>query len=132
MQPNFVPGFYGPMRVGFCFFGRYFLKNDMPLIMPYTRLQKSLQIVKELLRQHVPECKVLAFGSRVTGTTSRYSDLDLAIVCSVSVDWRRLEALKDAFSESDLPIMVDVLDWQSLSESFQAIIKRQCETVQGG
>ena len=44
--------------------------------------EKSLQIVKELLRQHVPECKVLAFGSRVTGTASRYSDLDLAIVCS--------------------------------------------------
>lgn len=92
--------------------------------------EESLHVIKTILRRHVPECKVLAFGSRVKGTARRFSDLDLAVVCNEPIDWRRLEALKDAFSESDLPIMVDVLDWHALSESFRAIISRQCETLQ--
>ena len=91
---------------------------------------KYLQIVKDILRRHVPECKVLVFGSRVTGTAHKYSDLDLAIVCDEPIDWRRLESLKDAFSESDLPIMVDVLDWHTLPESFQTIVKNHCEDLQ--
>ena len=37
-------------------------------------------MVDGLLRQHVPDRKVLAFGSRATWTAKDYSDLDLAIL----------------------------------------------------
>ena len=36
--------------------------------------------LEALLREHVPECEVRAFGSRAAWTAKDYSDLDLAIV----------------------------------------------------
>jgi predicted nucleotidyltransferase len=75
------------------------------------------------IKQYVPDCEVRVFGSRVNGQAQRFSDIDLVLTGEVSLDWRRLEALKDAFAESDLPIMVDVLDWHAISPEFQKVIE---------
>lgn len=42
----------------------------------------------------------------------------------------RLATLREAFAESDLPIRVDLVDWQALSENFRAIIAANCEVIQ--
>src|SRR3990172_5537444 len=78
--------------------------------------------IKRLLAEHVPDCKVFAFGSRVNGKARRHSDLDIVVVGSEELDWRRLDKLKDAFSESDSPMVVDVLDWHSLSDEFRRVV----------
>lgn len=39
----------------------------------------------------------------------------------------KLTTLRTAFSESDLPILVDVLDWALIPESFRAEIKQNYE-----
>lgn len=91
---------------------------------------EQLQIIRDILLRCVPDCEVRAFGSRVKQTASLYSDLDLAIVGKESLDWRQLEALKDAFASSNLPIMVDVHDWHILSDNFQNIINEQYEIIQ--
>ncbi len=92
---------------------------------------KCLAEILRLLRSHVPECEVRAFGSRVNGCGKKYSDLDLAVVGDGPLDWRRIEALKNAFSESDLPFLVDVLDWHAISPEFQQVIEKEYEVVQG-
>ncbi len=51
---------------------------------------------------------------------------------SEQINWHRLEALKDALAESDLPIRVDNLDWQALTPSFRAIIEENYEVIQRG
>lgn len=43
---------------------------------------KSLETIQRILAEHVPQCEVRAFGSRVKWTATDYSDLDLAIVGS--------------------------------------------------
>ena len=91
--------------------------------------EKHLAEVLAILSEHVPECEVRAFGSRVGGNAQRYSDLDLALVGQEKLDWRRLEGLKDAFAESDLPIMVDVLDWHAISPEFRGVIERRYAVV---
>ena len=91
---------------------------------------RHLETVRRILSEHVPDCEARAFGSRVTGTAESFADLDIALVCDEALDWRRIEALKDAFAESDLPIVVDVLDWHSISDSFRAIIFKDCEVIQ--
>ena len=35
-----------------------------------------------------------------------------------------LDVFQDAFSESDLPYMVDVLDWSRVDEDFRKIMER--------
>ncbi|ORJ52556.1 hypothetical protein B5V00_16740, partial [Geothermobacter hydrogeniphilus] len=60
-----------------------------------------------------------------------YSDLDLALVAEKPIDWR-LEELRDAFAESDLPIMVDVLDWHGISPRFRKVIEAGYEVLDLG
>lgn len=83
---------------------------------------EHLEEVRRILHEHFPGVEVRAFGSRVQGKTREYSDLDLALVGDVAFDWRQIEAMKDAFSESCLPFMVDILDWNAISDSFRAAI----------
>jgi predicted nucleotidyltransferase len=88
-----------------------------------------MEIVRQLLAAHVPECEVRAFGSRVTGKTKPYSDLDLALLGPARLPIARLAALREAFAESELPIRVDLLDWHAISESFRSVIAAQCEVL---
>ena len=83
-----------------------------------------LATVKAILAEHVPECEVWAFGSRVTWTAKDYSDLDLVVVGEGPVEWKALGRLKEAFEESKLPMRMDVLDWHTISESFREVIER--------
>lgn len=82
------------------------------------------QIIKSILKAHVPNHKVWAFGSRAKFTAKKYSDLDIAVISDQPLSLDTLAALTTAFSESDLPWKVDVLDWASTDEGFQKIIER--------
>lgn len=88
-----------------------------------------LTMVTAILQQLIPNYEVWAFGSRVTGTARKYSDLDLAVISDRPLDFGLLGELRDAFSESDLPFKVDVVDWASTSVEFRAIIKRNYEVI---
>ncbi|MGF1640346.1 MAG: nucleotidyltransferase domain-containing protein, partial [Rhodospirillales bacterium] len=69
------------------------------------------KIVRRILRRHVPERDVWAFGSRVTGAAKPHSDLDLAIIGDRPLPLAASAALAEAFSDSDLPWKVDIVDW---------------------
>ncbi len=90
-----------------------------------------LQIVQDILKKHVPERDVWAFGSRAKWLAKEYSDLDLCIVGKIPLSFTTLGLLKEAFDESDLPWKVDVVDWATTSESFRTIIERDKVVVQG-
>lgn len=92
---------------------------------------KHLETVRNLLASHVPECEVRAFGSRVNGMAKSYSDLDLVVIGTANLDRNRLELLREAFMDSELPFRVDVLDWNVIPESFKRIISRRDEVIQG-
>jgi type I restriction enzyme S subunit len=89
-------------------------------------------IVCEILRKHVPQYPVWAFGSRVTGRAKRYSDLDLAIISDVPLPLKVSAQLADDLSESDLPWRVDVVDWATTSPAFRRIIERDKVELQCG
>jgi len=90
----------------------------------------DLDIVREILRRHVPNHEVLAFGSRVKWTARQYSDLDLAIRSDEAIPTDIIYAIKNELSESRLPMMVDVLDMASVSEKFRGIIEAEYAVVQ--
>lgn len=80
-------------------------------------------LVLKILKQQVPEYEVVAFGSRVHGKNLKpFSDLDLAVKARKPLSTAVLASLRNAFSESNLPFKVDVVDWASASEAFRAII----------
>lgn len=94
-----------------------------------------LEVVRQLLAAHLPDAEVWAYGSRVQGTAHEGSDLDLVVrnPTDLSKPQPDLSPLKEALRESRLPILVDILDWALIPESFQNEIMRGGKiVVQGG
>jgi len=92
---------------------------------------QDLEILRQILRAHVPGVEVWAFGSRVHGDNLKpFSDLDLVVITETPLDALRMAELKDAFSESALPFKVDVLDWSTTNERFQKLIRKNYLVVQ--
>jgi predicted nucleotidyltransferase len=88
------------------------------------------QIVRDILRKHVPRYEVWAFGSRAKWTAKDYSDLDLCIQTDRPLDFKTLALLQEDFAESDLPWKVDIVDGAVISEVFRKIIERDRVGVQ--
>ena len=81
--------------------------------------EQDFAIIRQILTQHVPNRPVFVFGSRATGKAKRRSDLDLAIGGDQPLTMHQQGQLADAFDESDLPIEVDVVDINEVSETFR-------------
>lgn len=79
-----------------------------------------MEILKVILKQAgIP---FYAFGSRVKGTNQRFSDLDLAY--KDPIDEKVLIDIIFALEDSDLPIFVDLVDYNRCSASFKKIIDK--------
>lgn len=85
-----------------------------------------LEIIRRILAMHLPDAEVIAYGSRVTGTAHQGSDLDLVARNRRNplLPAGNLGAVREAFSESNLPILVDILDWSRIPDSFREEIER--------
>ena len=93
---------------------------------------RQIEIVRSILAAHLPGREVWAFGSRVRGCAAQFSDLDLVIITDAPVDFGLLGRLRDAFSVSDLPFKIDVLDWTTMNADFRARVEEMYEVVQAG
>ncbi|MBS1078267.1 nucleotidyltransferase domain-containing protein [Gluconobacter kondonii] len=86
-------------------------------------------IVLRILNEVVPDREVRAFGSRVTGKAKPFSDLDLAVMGDEPLPLETRARLEEAFSVSDLPWKVDMLDWAQADEIFKKIIHQKSESI---
>jgi predicted nucleotidyltransferase len=89
--------------------------------------QDFLLLIQNILKRFVPNEIVWAYGSRVNGTSHAASDLDLVIRnhADLNTPCLQLTQLKQAFQDSDLPFLVDLVDWAWLPESYKAEINKQ-------
>ncbi|MCY4154862.1 MAG: restriction endonuclease subunit S [Gammaproteobacteria bacterium] len=88
---------------------------------------EQLNLLHSILKQHIPNKTVWAYGSRATWKAKETSDLDLAVFDCTPME---IYALKEALEESDLLISVDVMDWQSIPQSFKENIREKYVVVQ--
>lgn len=102
----------------------------MPDQPPLDVQPDHLAIVREVLQKHVPELAVWVFGSRVTGKAKPFSDMDLAIIGDAPLSIGTLAALSEAFSDSDLPWKVDIVDGVSISDNFRRRIEERYVVIQ--
>ncbi len=89
----------------------------------------QLRMVKEIINRYIPDKKVWVYGSRVTQEAQETSDLDLVVFDCNSDE---VYDLKETFLESDVLVSVDIMDWESISDSFKENIKRKYVVLQNG
>ena len=77
--------------------------------------------VRTLLEKHISEATVWAYGSRVRGDHYEASDLNLMarFPADKKQDVFRLSVVREAFVESYVPIIVQIVDWDAIPESFK-------------
>ncbi|QWF70755.1 nucleotidyltransferase domain-containing protein [Methylomonas paludis] len=79
-----------------------------------------LQMVKDILHRYLPDAEVWAYGSRVNGDYYEASDLDLVVRQPDDLLRRQknLAEVREAFTESNLPIFVQLVDWAAIPAAF--------------
>ena len=82
-------------------------------------------MLEVLLREHLPDVEVWAYGSRVTSRGHEGSDLDLVLRGPhlEKIPLARLTIFEEAVRESTIPFLVEVRDWARLPESFHEEIE---------
>lgn len=95
------------------------MPSNAPLHLPESWLRE----VQAILRAHLPEAEVWAYGSRVKGDHHEASDLDLVARFPEAADKTKrflsLDETKAAFIDSNLPIIVQIVDWDAIPQSFR-------------
>jgi predicted nucleotidyltransferase len=96
--------------------------------------QAYLETVKTILRHQIPQAEVWAYGSRVNGDYFAASDLDLVVRLpeAAKPSPHYLQAVREVFVESDVPIIVQLVDWQGIPQAFRDEILAGYAVVQEG
>lgn len=86
-----------------------------------------LRILLDILARHTPDAEVWAYGSRVAGGAHEGSDLDLVLRNPGQLEQpqKNIQRLRGALSDSNLPMLVEVLDWARIPEDFRREIERE-------
>ncbi|MBL4885492.1 MAG: restriction endonuclease subunit S [Planctomycetaceae bacterium] len=87
------------------------------------------QTLLSLLKKHLPNVTVWAYGSRVKWTARPDSDLDV-VVFATPEQKDQVAHLKEAFDESDLPFRVDLFRWDEVPKSFHKNISAEKVVLQ--
>jgi len=89
-------------------------------------------LVLSILAAHLPQGSMAwVFGSRASGRARPLSDLDLAIDAGRRLTLDEIAELAEAFTESDLPYRVDVIDWHGIDERFRQTITAERQELGG-
>ena len=82
--------------------------------------------LEALVREHLPDVEVWAYGSRVNGRCHERSDLDLVLRGPrlENIPAEQLADFANAVRESTIPFLVEARDWARLPEPFRREIER--------
>ena len=95
------------------------------------REKDKLKIQNIALKTIKTPSQIWAFGSRVRGDAHDTSDLDLVIRSNnnqkLNID--ELMNFKEAIRNSNIPILIQILDWNRIPESFHQNILNDYEVL---
>lgn len=84
---------------------------------------KYKNFIIKTIENILPDVDIFIYGSRVKGNSKEYSDVDIALQAKIDVPAEKIFQIKAVFRDSTFPYKVDVIDLNSISESFFNIIK---------
>ena len=82
--------------------------------------KRHWEIVQQILSKY--PYQFYAYGSRVKGNAWKLSDLDLCYYDDVPS--RVIYELREEFTQSNLPFVVELVNWKNMRPAFQKAIKK--------
>ncbi len=89
-----------------------------------------LKMLTDIFDSYCPNAVIWAYGSRLKGDAHEGSDLDLVVKDFNSKDAGLFE-LRELISESNVPFLVDINEFDRLPESFKDEIKKEYVVIYG-
>lgn len=83
------------------------------------------EIVRGAVQAAVPRAVVFVFGSRATGKSRPFSDLDLLFVDPPRLQWHQRAALVDLLEASDLTFAVDIVEADALPAGMRSRVNAE-------
>ena len=85
--------------------------------------KKAEKKIKEIIFQFLNprEYQIFIFGSRVTGKAKKFSDFDVGIFGKKPISFETLGLIDEAFENSDLPYIINVVDFSMVPKNFKKI-----------
>ncbi len=68
--------------------------------------------------------RVFLFGSRARNTNLKYSDIDLCLRGDTVIPDIEMGNFKEHFQQSNIPYMVDLVDYHAISQGFREQIEK--------
>ena len=84
-----------------------------------------IEILKGIFKPYLPDIQIWAYGSRLKKLNHSGSDLDLVIVKSNTTNTTHINfgQIRQMINDSNIPILIDIQDLETLPLSFQKEIK---------
>lgn len=82
-------------------------------------------IIIPLIKQHLPNAKIILYGSRAREDDRSGSDIDIALDNESEIDTSTMADIINVIDESILPIKFDIVDLHTVSEALKQDIKNE-------
>lgn len=89
-----------------------------------------IKMLTDIFDNYCPEAEIWAYGSRIKAQSHDGSDLDL-VVKDFHNNKKSSFELKEIISESNIPFIVDINEFDKLPSSFQDEIKKEYIIIYG-
>lgn len=86
--------------------------------------KKHLEALEKIFDEYCPKAEIWAFGSRIKNESHSGSDLDLAVK-SFHEENKTVSELRELVNNSDIPFLVEILDFEKIPKSFQGEILKK-------
>lgn len=91
--------------------------------------KRHIEKIIEVVNRIIPGFQVSVFGSRVKKGSWRYSDIDILVSGERALTSEERFMLRDEFDESDIPVIVDIIDRFEISDEFSNSIEDECVRI---
>lgn len=89
-----------------------------------------LKMLTDIFDKYCPNAEIWAYGSRIKGEAHDGSDLDL-VVKNFNSQNANLFKLRELISDSNVPFLVDINEYNLLPKSFQEEIEKDYIIIYG-
>ncbi len=86
---------------------------------------KYKQEILKAIAYHLPDAKVILFGSRARGTNREGADVDIALDNGKSIPLGEKARMRVTLENTTIPLLVDIVDMHTIPEELRELILKE-------